>query len=124
MPCRSRTGSRTRWRRRRHGTEVRPADDGDLALVPEIDDRADTVFRMAGYDLPDIAFDEGDLAQAKAVFVAGRPTVGYVAVNEVDGLAHVAQLAVLPGAMRQGVGTRLLDRACDGRAGRATTRSR
>ncbi len=95
------------------GTEVRVAADADLLLVAEIDERADTVFRMAGYDLPVIPFDEDDLTRAKAILVAGRPIVAYVVIDEVDGMAHIAQLAVLPGSMRQGVGTRLLDRACE-----------
>jgi GNAT superfamily N-acetyltransferase len=95
------------------GPEVRPAEPADLEQLAEIDERADTLFRMAGYDLPELPFDAEGVRAAKAVFVVGQPPVGYVQVDEVDGAAHVAQLAVLPGAMRQGLGTRLLDRACE-----------
>lgn len=93
--------------------EVRAAEPPDLAELAEIDERADTVFRIAGYDLPDIPFDDAGTRAAQAIFVAGRPPVGFVRVDEVDGLAHVEELAVLPGSMRRGIGTRLLERACE-----------
>lgn len=95
------------------GQDVRAAARSDLRELEDIDDRADTVFRLAGYDLPEISFDHAALAKAKAVFVAGRPPVGFVWVTEVDGLAHIEELAVIPKWMRQGIGTRLLDRACE-----------
>ena len=47
------------------------------------------------------------------MFVAGRPPVGFVQLDEVDGLAHVQALAVLPSHMRQGLGSALLDAAFD-----------
>jgi GNAT superfamily N-acetyltransferase len=50
---------------------------------------------------------------AKAVFVAGRPPVGFVQIDEVDGHAHVQALAVLPSHMRQGLGSALLDAAVE-----------
>jgi GNAT superfamily N-acetyltransferase len=91
---------------------VRAAETADLDRVPEIADRAEAVFRVAGYDLPPIPFDVDGLSDAVAVFVAGRPPVGFVQVDEVDGAAHVAELGVLPSAMRRGVGGRLLEHAC------------
>ncbi|MDP9117470.1 MAG: GNAT family N-acetyltransferase [Actinomycetota bacterium] len=91
--------------------EVRPAAVEDLAQVAEIDRRAATLFRVSGIDLPDIPFPADELHQAKAIFVAGHPAVGYIHVDEVDGLAHVAGLAVLPGSMRRGLGTQLLEAA-------------
>jgi ribosomal protein S18 acetylase RimI-like enzyme len=95
------------------GQDVRAAGRADLALLDEIGDRADTVFRTAGYDLPDIPLESDDIAAAKAVFVAGRPPVGFVMIEEVDGLAHIAEIAVIPKWMRQGIGNRLLERACE-----------
>jgi GNAT superfamily N-acetyltransferase len=91
---------------------VRAAAPGDLPLLDEIAEDADAVFRLAGYELPQIPLDEADLARAKAVFVAGRPPVGFVQVNEVDGLAHIAELAVILRCMRHGIGSRLLERGC------------
>jgi GNAT superfamily N-acetyltransferase len=91
--------------------EIRAADPDDYAEIVEIDIRADAVFRVAGYDLPDIRFDEDDLADAAAIFVAGRPAVGYIWLDEKDGLAYVEQLAVVPKVMKQGLGGALLERA-------------
>jgi GNAT superfamily N-acetyltransferase len=91
--------------------DVRAAAKSDLPLLAEIDDRAEAIFRAAGYALPEIAFDDAGLRKARAVFVAGRPPVGFVWVTEVDGAAHVEELAVIPKWMRQGIGGRLLERA-------------
>jgi GNAT superfamily N-acetyltransferase len=95
------------------GQQVRAAARSEFALLDDIGTRADQVFHAAGYELPDIPLDEADLAGAKAIFVAGRPPIGFVQVDEVDGLAHIAQLGVVPRWMRQGIGTALLERACE-----------
>ncbi|HEX3334975.1 MAG TPA: GNAT family N-acetyltransferase [Jatrophihabitans sp.] len=92
--------------------DVRVAGQHDLPRLAEIDRRAETVFRMAGYELPELPFPDEELAGAAAIFVVGRPPIGFVRVDEVDGRAHIEELAVIPKWMRQGVGTRLLDRAC------------
>jgi ribosomal protein S18 acetylase RimI-like enzyme len=91
---------------------IRPAEPDDLGLLPDIDDRAESLFRVSGLELPEIEFGSDALDAAKAVFVAGRPAVGFVWLAEVDGLAHIEELAVLPGRMRRGLGTALLDAAC------------
>ncbi len=91
---------------------VRLAEPADLALLPEIDERAETLFRVAGLELPDLPFPAEELAGAEAVFVVGRPAVGFLWIDEVDGLAHVGELAVLPSRMRSGLGSALLDTAC------------
>jgi GNAT superfamily N-acetyltransferase len=95
------------------GQDVRAAGRADLPLLAEVADRADVVFRTAGYQLPEIPLDTGALADAKAVFVAGRPPVGFVQLDEVDGEAYLAEIAVIPKWMRQGIGSRLLERACE-----------
>jgi GNAT superfamily N-acetyltransferase len=95
------------------GQDVRAAGRGDLALLDTIGNRADQLFRTAGYDLPEIPLELDALAAAKAVFVAGRPPIGFVQVIEVDGLAHIAELGVIPRWMRQGIGSALLERACE-----------
>jgi GNAT superfamily N-acetyltransferase len=91
---------------------VRPAEAADLDGLGEIDRRAETLFRVSGLALPEVPFPADALHDAKAIFVAGRPSVGYVRIDEVDGLAHIEGLAVLPGMMRRGVGSALLEAAC------------
>jgi GNAT superfamily N-acetyltransferase len=93
--------------------DVRAAARSELPLLAEIDKRAEAVFHAAGYALPDLPLLDADLARARAVFVAGRPPVGFILVHEVDGLAHVDEIAVVPRWMRQGIGGRLLERACE-----------
>jgi GNAT superfamily N-acetyltransferase len=93
--------------------DVRAAGRADLPLLDDLGQRADSVFRAAGYRLPEIPLTDADLRTAKAVFVAGRPPIGYVRIDEVDGLAHLAEIAVIPKWMRQGIGNRLLERACE-----------
>jgi GNAT superfamily N-acetyltransferase len=97
---------------------VRAAARSEFALLPEIDARAEVVFRTAGYELPDLPLDAADLARAAAVFVVGRPPVGFVQLEEVDGFAYIVELAVIPKWMRQGIGTALLERACEWARGR------
>jgi GNAT superfamily N-acetyltransferase len=94
-------------------TEVRAAARADLAELGEVAQRAETLFRTAGYQLPELPFDTAGLAKAKAVFVAGRPPVAFVRLDEVDGLAHIEELAVIPKCMRQGIGSALVERACE-----------
>jgi GNAT superfamily N-acetyltransferase len=91
---------------------IRIAGEADLDAIEEIDERAEAIFRVAGHELPHIAFERAELAAAKAVFVFGEPPVGYAWVDEVDGLAHLHELAVIPKRMRQGVGSALLEHAC------------
>lgn len=91
---------------------IRSAEPEELVEVSEIERRAETLFRVAGIDLPSGWSTIDELHAAKAVFVAGRPPVGAVRVEEVDGLAHIELLAVIPGRMREGLGTALLEAAC------------
>lgn len=95
-----------------HEAAIRPAEKDELAALVEIDVRAEAVYRVAGYELPLIELSVDDLAGAAAVFVAGTPPVGFAQLDEVDGQAHLQELAVLPKAMRAGIGTRLLEHAC------------
>ncbi|HEV7205848.1 MAG TPA: GNAT family N-acetyltransferase [Jatrophihabitans sp.] len=91
--------------------EVRPATADDLARLPEIDERAETIFRIAGYDLPEFA--EPDDHDILAVFVIESPAVGYLQLEERDGLAYIHEVAVIPKSMKQGLGSQLLEHACD-----------
>jgi GNAT superfamily N-acetyltransferase len=92
--------------------DVRPATEDDLPRLAELEDRADTVFRVAGLQLPEVPTTDYAAAKDHTIFVAGDPPVGFAALQEIDGDAYLAALAVLPGEMRAGIGSRLLDAAC------------
>jgi GNAT superfamily N-acetyltransferase len=92
--------------------EVRLAEPEDLSQLPDIDSRAESLFRVSGLELPELPFPVDALHDAKVVYVAGRPPVAFVQVDEVDGTAHVQELGVVPAYMRQGLGTALLEAAC------------
>ena len=93
--------------------EVRVADDHELDDLVEIERRADTLFTVAGIGpLPDPGAAHDSVSDALVLLVAGRPPVGFARLDEVDGRAHLEQLSVLPGHMRRGVGSSLLDAAC------------
>lgn len=106
------------------GQDVRPAEQADLPRLADIDTRAGAVFRMAGYELPDIPFPDDVLATAKAIFVVGRPPVAFVRVDEVDGLAHIEEIAVVPKRMRQGIAPGCWNRPAGGPRSAATRPSR
>lgn len=91
---------------------VRRIEEGEFAVPIEIAERTKALFRVAGYELVDVPFTEQDLREAKAVFVIGEPPYGFVQLGEIDGIALISALAVVPGEMRKGTGTALLDAAC------------
>ncbi len=98
--------------------EVRPADDYELDELLDLERRSITLFTVAGIaPLPDPASAHPPIGDARAVLVAGRPAVGFARVDEVDGQAHLEQLFVLPGHMRRGVGSSLLEASCAWAAG-------
>ncbi|TDQ52106.1 acetyltransferase (GNAT) family protein [Actinorugispora endophytica] len=83
----------------------------DLDRLVEVSLAADTLFAGAGLELP--PDDPAPvLARCSPVLVAGRPAMGLAALVELDGGAHLEQLAVHPGHGRRGVGTALLEAAC------------
>lgn len=92
--------------------DIRPADEDDLAQLPDICSRAESLFRVSGLDLPPLPFPTDTMHDAVTVLVAGRPAVGFVRLDEIDGNAHVHRLAVVPPRMRQGLGSALLEAAC------------
>lgn len=92
--------------------EIRAASPEDLPLLADIEARAATIFRVAGYDVPDLPPPDYTTVQARALFVAGRPPVAFARVEEVDGTAHLEELDVLPGHMRTGLGTLLIEHVC------------
>ena len=93
--------------------EIRVAEAADFSQLVEIERRADQLFSLSGFGVLPVASPVSAYTNALRVLVAGRPPVGFARLDEVDGLAHLAQLSVLPRAMRRGIGGALLDAACD-----------
>ena len=93
--------------------EIRPATPADLPLLADIEARAATVFGGAGFEVPDLPPPDYATSEALALFVAGRPPVAFARVDEVDGNAHLEELDVLPGQMRKGLGSQLVEHVCE-----------
>jgi ketosteroid isomerase-like protein/GNAT superfamily N-acetyltransferase len=95
---------------------VRPAEPGDLAVLPEIERQASA--RFAGLDVePSVLADVTGLADFQRaeergllwVAVAGDGTVvGFALVEMVDGNAHLDEIDVLPAHGRRGIGAALV----------------
>jgi GNAT superfamily N-acetyltransferase len=102
-----------RGRRRDAVPPIRVAEPGDMARLAEIEAQSDPGLDGSGLGaLPGAALRDGSTAAA-VLLVAGRPAVAYIRIDEVDGVAHVDQLAVLPALARRGIGKALLDAAVD-----------
>ena len=90
---------------------VRPARPDDFAHLAQIESAADEIFASVGIvglpPAPPTSAYEG----AAAVFVAGDPVVGFARVELPCGETYLDQLSVHPSAMRQGVGSALLEAA-------------
>jgi GNAT superfamily N-acetyltransferase len=92
---------------------VRVAEPEDLEQLDDIEAEADQLFARSGLGaMPPPALRE-DAVQLSVVFVAGRPAVGFARVDELDGLAHLDQLSVIPAMCGQGIGSALLRTAID-----------
>lgn len=92
--------------------DVRPAEASDLPDLPELERRADTVFAVAGIGPLPPAAAVAEFAAAPALFVAGRPAVGFARLDTADDGAHLESLSVLPSHMRRGIGGALVEQAC------------
>jgi GNAT superfamily N-acetyltransferase len=90
---------------------IRRARADDLALLPMIEAAADELFTACGIGPLPPPSDVEALAASLLVLVAGDPPIGFARLEQVDGQAHLEQLAVDPRHARQGVGSRLLQAA-------------
>jgi GNAT superfamily N-acetyltransferase len=93
-------------------SDIRPAEPGDSLALQDIERRTATLYRVAGVELPAGWTNLKQIDEAAAVFVVGRPAEGFARLGEIDGLAHLAVIAVIPPRIRTGLGARLLDAAC------------
>ena len=93
--------------------EVRPATDADLDALPSIAQRAWTLYRVAGADVPPQPTTADGLRAADAVFVIGTPPAGFVQLDRTGDVAQLSMIAVLPARMRAGLGGALLAAACE-----------
>jgi GNAT superfamily N-acetyltransferase len=93
--------------------EIRTAEPAEYGQVGEVERASDQLFAVSGFaPMPEVDTPE-ELAQAAVVLVAGRPVIGSARIDIVDSTAHLQELAVVPRAMRQGIGTALVEAACD-----------
>jgi len=95
--------------------EIRPAALSEFSLLPALEAAADEAFGALDPAFPFGDFpapaQPGEYAQAFHIMVAGRPPVGFVRLEIVDGNAHLEQLAVMPSYGRQGIGRALVTAA-------------
>jgi GNAT superfamily N-acetyltransferase len=89
--------------------EIRPATREDLDALTEIECEADQLFVPLLGPLP-WRPTPGTWRYGVAGFlrVAGEPPVGFAHVLELEGIAHLEQLAVRPGHQRHGTGGALV----------------
>ena len=97
--------------------DIRPAEPGDGKAIREVEERAATLFQVAGVDLPGNWLSIAEMHDALVVLVSGDPIDGFVRVGEADGLALIELLGVVPGSMRRGIGSSLVEAACSWAAG-------
>lgn len=93
---------------------VRPGRPDELPRLIAISRAADALFASHGFDVTTGNTDV--IAGAARVLVIGDPALGYAAVDSLDSLAHLSEIAVDPAAGRQGLGTRLLMATCEAMA--------
>jgi len=95
--------------------EIRPAALNEFSLLSSLEEEADAVFATVDPPMDLALFPPAgtvdDFADAFHIMVAGRPPVGFVRLEIVDGLAHLEQLAVSPDYAGAGIGRSLVEAA-------------
>ena len=96
--------------------DVRLALPPDLASVQGIEDAADQVFAavmdVSTWGSAPTGQDRVDEPGFLLVAADGDDVVGFAHVLDLDGRAHLEQIAVLPERARHGIGSVLLEDAC------------
>src|SRR5439155_22875093 len=101
--------------------QIRLARPSEVLLMRKIEDKASERFLGLGLiedENTDSSFPLEDLArlvtkdQVWVVCEEGDTPVGMIIVSEIDGIGYVEELDVLPDHGKQGLGSRLLERAC------------
>ncbi len=100
---------------------VRPARARDLDSIAPLEDSGLTLFESVLGDLTGTVLGESAMSgQERAekngfllVAETGESLVGFVHVLFLDGHAHLEQISVRPDHMRQGIGTALIEAACE-----------
>ena len=89
--------------------QIRPARSEDLDEVTAIEAEADQLF-VPLFGPLDWRPTKGQWRARVPGFllVAGDPVSGFAHVMELEGIAHLEQLAVRPAVLRQGIGTALV----------------
>lgn len=89
--------------------EVRPARPEDLPGLADIENSGDPMFGEIGIVFPPgPTVIEQLVGKPAEIVVAGDPPVGFAAVEEVDGAAHLEQISVRGDLTGRGIGARLL----------------
>lgn len=92
---------------------IRPVRPEELALLPDLEEAADTKFEPLGIGpLPSPGTVE-EFAAALVVLVVGDPPVGLCRIDGIAGGAHLEQLSVHPDHAGRGLGRALLRAGCD-----------
>jgi GNAT superfamily N-acetyltransferase len=88
---------------------VRRPDPGEFDALADLEIAAGARFAEIGFELDDATPVARCGRTPAAVFVAGRPAVGFAWVEVLDGQAHLEELAVLPEHGRAGLGRALVE---------------
>ena len=88
---------------------VRRADPSEFDALADLEIAAGARFAEIGFDFDDATPVARSGRTPAVVFVAGRPAVGFAWVEELDGGAHLEELAVRPEHGRAGHGRALVE---------------
>jgi GNAT superfamily N-acetyltransferase len=95
----------------RDASVVRRAEPAELDALGDVEIASGALFAEIGFEFDDPTPVARSGRTPAAVFVAGRPAVGFAWVEVLDGQAHLEELAVLPEHGRAGLGRALVEAA-------------